>query len=246
MIFRDRYLIFHGVDNTVRSIIFSDVHGCNIALKSLLEQIKPDSSQDRIVFLGDLFDRGPDSRDVLLTVQGLSVAFQDRFTLLLGNHEDYLLQSKLTLRQRMVWETVGRQATVTSFRRAGEDMENAIPWLREHVQLYWKSRTFQCVHAGILVDPPEVNDRETLVHDHHIVLQNRYNGLLTITGHIALEKATWFAGDGGTVETIGDETKRDLPTNGVLCIDTGCGKGGRLTAMIIEGETYRLASVAEK
>lgn len=230
----------------MKTVIFGDIHGCNCAMRALLKQIQPDPGKDRVVFIGDLFDRGPDSRDVLRTVQELSEAFQDRFVLLLGNHEDYLLQPKLTLRQKMIWEAVGRQATVRSFHQAGENMEDAIPWLKEHVQLYLKAEGFLCVHAGILVDPPEVNDRETLVHDHHIVLKNRYHGPLTITGHIALEQVTWFAGDGETTETIEDGTTRKLPTNGVLCIDTGCGKGGRLTAMIIEGNEYHLISTAEQ
>ena len=90
-----------------------------------------------------------------------------------------------------------------------------------------------------------MNDRQTLIHDHQIVLQNRYQGRLTITGHIALEKASWFAGDGETVETIVDGTVQDLPAYGVLCIDTGCGKGGRLTALIAEGKKYTLISTAE-
>ena len=229
----------------MRTIVFGDIHGCNTALESLLDQISPVPGEDRLVFLGDLFDRGPDSRDVLQTIEKLASVFQDAFILLLGNHEDYLLQPRLTLRQRLIWERVGRQATVDSFHKSGENMEDAIPWLRQHVQLYWKTERFQCVHAGILVDPPEVNDRETLVHDHGIVLQNRYKGLLTITGHIALEQASWFAGDGETVEVIRDGMIRELPAYGTLCIDTGCGKGGRLTAMIAEENVFRLISTAE-
>lgn len=237
----------YGAENavTARTIIFGDIHGCNLSLRHLLEQIQPNPSKDQVIFLGDLFDRGPDSWDVLRTVQELFEAFQERFVLLLGNHEDYLLQPKLTLREKMIWEAVGRQATVRSFQKAGKNMEDAIPWLKEHVQLYLKTAGFQCVHAGILVDPPEINDRETLVYDHHIVLKNQYHGPLTITGHIALEQAAWFAGDGGTVEIIKDGRNQTLPAKGVLCIDTGCGKGGRLTAMIIEGKTYHLISTAE-
>lgn len=238
--------VFCGAEYTVRTIIFGDIHGCNLALRSLLEQIQPDPEKDRIVFLGDLFDRGPDSRDVLRTVQELFETYQDRLILLLGNHEDYLLQPRLTLRQKKIWEAVGRQATVRSFQKAGENMEDAIPWLKEHARLYLKAEGFQCVHAGILVDPPEINDRETLVHDHHLVLKNRYHGPLTITGHIALDQAAWFTGDGETVETIQDGRDRTLPAKGVLCIDTGCGKGGRLTAMIIEGKNYHLISTAEE
>lgn len=229
----------------MRTIIIGDVHGCNNALNSLLEKVKPEAGRDRIVFLGDLFDRGPASREVFSTVLGLDELFGENLVLLRGNHEDYLLQSHLTRWQRMVWENVGRQATVDSFQKAGETMEGTIPWLQKHVQLFWKTERFQCVHAGIKIDPPEVNDLETLIHDHDIVMENRYTGMLTVTGHIALDKATWFAGDGETTEEIGDGENRVLPEKGVLCIDTGCGKGGRLTAMITDGKEYKLTSEAE-
>ena len=230
----------------MRTVIIGDVHGCNEALRALLDKVKPVIGQDRIVFLGDLFDRGPDSFGVFRTVRNLQEQFQDSFILLRGNHEDYLLQPHLTRRQRMVWENVGRQATVNSFRKAGKTMETAIPWLQEHLQLFWKTEGLQCVHAGLRIDPPEVNDIQTLVHDHDIVPENRYSGRLTVTGHIALEKAVWFAGDGETTEEIGDGEIRKLPETGILCIDTGCGKGGRLTAMVADGGEYFLTSEKER
>ncbi len=223
-----------------------DIHGCSSAMDYLLERVNPKIGQDRLIFLGDLFDRGPDSFGVLTRVQNLADRFGDDFILLLGNHEDYLMQPQRTRIQRMIWEQVGRRATVKSFEEAGTNMEDAIPWLKEHVHLYWKTDRFQCVHAGLMVDPPEVNDLETLVHSHEIVLMNRYTGPLTITGHIALEKATWFTGDGETTVELEEDVSLPLPETGVICIDTGCGKGGRLTAMVIEGNRYTLYSVPEK
>ena len=215
-------------------------------MDQLLECINPIIGQDRLVLLGDLFDRGPDSFGVFGRVRNLADCFGDDFVLILGNHEDYLMQPQLTRIQQMIWEQVGRQATVNSFERAGAHMEDSIPWLKEHVHLYWKTNEFQCVHAGLMVDPPEVNDLETLVHSHEIVLTNRYSGPLTITGHIALERATWFAGDGETTEELDENVSLPLPATGVTCIDTGCGKGGRLTAMAIEENRYTLHSVPEK
>lgn len=229
----------------MRTIIFGDIHGCSLALDALLAKVKPDAGMDRIIILGDLFDRGPDSFGVLQRMKKLADSFEERFFLLLGNHEDYLLQPKLTQRQQMIWEMVGRQATVSSFEKAGSFMESAIPWLRERVRLYWKTDRFQCVHAGLLLEPLEVNDLDTLVHNHETVLTNRYQGRLTITGHIALEHASWFAGDGETVKELEDDAVMDLPEKGVICIDTGCGKGGRLTAMIINGSRFMLKSVPE-
>ena len=230
----------------MRTIIIGDIHGCNGALETILEQIEPESGKDRLVFLGDLFDRGPDSFGVLQTVKRLDAIFKEEFILLLGNHEDYLLQPHLPKWQRQIWEHVGRQATVTSFKRAGSKMEEAIPWLKEHVRLCWRTDFFQCVHAGLMLEPLEVNDLNTLIHNHETVLKNQYSGLLTITGHIALEKATWFTGDGETIKELEEEENYLLPHNGVICIDTGCGKGGKLTAMVTDGKRFSLYSAPER
>ena len=229
----------------MRTIIIGDIHGCSRALDVLLARINPVPGKDKMIFLGDLFDRGPDSFGVLKRITLLAGKFGEDFILLLGNHEDYLLKPQLTKTQRMIWERVGRQATVSSFNNAGVHMEDSIPWLKEHVRLFWKTDGFQCVHAGLMLDPPEVNDLETMVHSHEIVQMNRYSGKLTITGHIALDKATWFAGDGETTEEYEDGVSFALPATGVICIDTGCGKGGRLTAMTIEGKEFVLQSVPE-
>ena len=228
----------------MRTIIIGDVHGCDKALNALIKKAAP-AGDDRLILLGDLFDRGPASRDVFQTVRKLEARFADRFALLRGNHEDYLLQEKLTLSQRLVWERVGRGATVRSFREHGEQMEDARPWLNEHCRLFYRDETIQCVHAGLMVDPIEANDTQTIVHDHGIVLKNIYQGRLTVVGHIALEKSAWFAGDGKTVKELECGVWRELPEKGVLCIDTGCGKGGRLTTMILEDRKYRLESVHE-
>ena len=63
----------------MRTIIFGDIHGCVAPLRALLERIHPEPGQDRIVFLGDLFDRGPDSREVYLQIRKLAEAFGDDF-----------------------------------------------------------------------------------------------------------------------------------------------------------------------
>ena len=225
--------------------IIGDIHGCSGALNALLEKLRPDPGTDTLILLGDLFDRGPDSWEVLQTVKALARDFGERFALLRGNHEDYLLQPRLSFHQRMVWDRVGRQATVASFKRHREKMESSVPWLQEHCRMYFKAPAFQCVHAGLLVDPIEANDAHTLLNDHEIVLRNRSSGPLTITGHIALDEPTWFAGDGENYEKIPYGKWLELPSQGILCIDTGCGKGGRLTAMTVENSAFLLTGQAE-
>ena len=228
----------------MRNIIIGDIHGCSQAFHALLKKVKL-VGDDRLILLGDLFDRGPDSFEVFRTVRQLADTMEEDFVLLRGNHEDYLLNPKLTLMQRFVWERVGRGTTVASFKAHGDRMENAIPWLDQRCQMYYQGDGFQCVHAGLLVDPIEANDPQTMIHDHNVVKKNRYAGPLTVTGHIALQEPTYFAGDEKTTETLAYGELLPLPETGVICIDTGCGKGGRLTAMIIKEREYHLESVPE-
>ena len=70
----------------MRSIIIGDIHGCDRPLRALLNDLHADPASDRLILLGDLFDRGPDSWEVYQTVRGLSDAFGPRFVLLRGNH----------------------------------------------------------------------------------------------------------------------------------------------------------------
>ena len=41
----------------MREIIIGDIHGCNAALNKLLAKLQPDPRADKLIFLGDLFDR---------------------------------------------------------------------------------------------------------------------------------------------------------------------------------------------
>ena len=227
----------------MRTLIIGDIHGCSGALRRLLAILKPDESADRLVFLGDLFDRGPDSWGVYQMLQELAGRFGDRFVLLRGNHEDYLLSERLSLSERLVWKRGGKGDTVRSFKAHGQRMEDSIPWVRSHVVNFYRGEGFQCVHAGLKVDPIEANDNYTIIHDHSVAQQNRYAGPLTVVGHIALAVPTWFAGDGKTFSQLKYNVRYDLPDKGILCIDAGCGKGGRLVGMEIEDGRYILRSV---
>ena len=91
----------------MRTIIIGDIHGCSGALRLLLAKIMPDEKSDRLILLGDLFDRGPDSWGVFQMVRELADKFGDRFVLLRGNHEDYLLTPKLSVgRTERRWSAV--------------------------------------------------------------------------------------------------------------------------------------------
>ena len=48
----------------MKTIVIGDIHGCSGALRTLLAGIFPDPEKDRLILLGDLFDRGPESWEV--------------------------------------------------------------------------------------------------------------------------------------------------------------------------------------
>ena len=49
---------------TGRTIAIGDIHGCSDALAALIDAVGPRPT-DTVILLGDLIDRGPDSRRVL-------------------------------------------------------------------------------------------------------------------------------------------------------------------------------------
>jgi hypothetical protein len=68
-----------------RTIVVGDVHGCAAELHALFDRLAVVEGSDRIVFVGDLVARGPDTRGVLDMVRRTGAV------VVRGNHEDRLL-----------------------------------------------------------------------------------------------------------------------------------------------------------
>src|SRR5689334_2268954 len=77
----------------MRTFAIGDVHGCQTALQTLLAQLAL-QAEDKLIFLGDLIDRGPDAKGVIESVLQLR---QERLVEVIeGNHEEMLLLSRTT------------------------------------------------------------------------------------------------------------------------------------------------------
>lgn len=90
-----------------------DIHGRLGALRKLLVELDP--FKDRLVFLGDYVDRGPDSSGVLdLLVEVASEC--PRTVFLRGNHDWLMLHARSDAEQRKYWrEKCGGMATLKSY-----------------------------------------------------------------------------------------------------------------------------------
>lgn len=100
-----------------------DIHGRRDLLEALLAAIRDHmngSPDARIVFLGDIIDRGPESRQCLDLVIGTLAAYPGS-RLILGNHEEFLLSfiDALTPDARQAvadrWLPNGGSATLRSY-----------------------------------------------------------------------------------------------------------------------------------
>jgi bis(5'-nucleosyl)-tetraphosphatase (symmetrical) len=115
-----------------------DVQGCFSALIRLVEHIRFDPSRDRLWFVGDLVNRGPDSLSVLRYIKGLGPAA----VTVLGNHDLHLLAIAAGITKP------GRKDTVQDVLQA-PDRDELMTWLR-HQPLVHVADGHILLHAGLL------------------------------------------------------------------------------------------------
>src|SRR5580765_7831219 len=96
----------------MRILAIGDVHGCSLHLDALLAAVRP-TPKDRLIFLGDLVDRGPDTRGVLDRVLDLKKRFP--VTCIRGNHELMMTRSRRDKAERRDWLSVGGAAALASY-----------------------------------------------------------------------------------------------------------------------------------
>lgn len=210
-----------------RLIAIGDIHGCADALQSLLKLIKP-TPNDTLVILGDFIDRGPSSCDV--TNQLIQLEEQCQLISILGNHEEMFL-SVLDNRAPIEWWLQhGGRETLESYGYQGDLTclpEKHIKFYRRLLP-YFETNSHIFLHANYVVDEPmERQPAEALrwqsLHEHFPKCHS--SGKTAIVGH--------------TFQQSGDI----LDVGYLKCIDTGCCKGGWLTALnVMDDQIWQVDS----
>lgn len=215
-----------------------DVHGCLAELETLLERLGYELQRDlegrpidaahpegrRVIFLGDLVDRGPDSVGVLRLAMGMTAA--GHALAVPGNHEEKLVAA-LDGKHR----TMTHGLAETMLQLSGESPE-------------FRKRVRNWAHG--LVSHLVLDDGNLVVA--HAGLKEAYHGrssgrvrAFAMYGETTGERdeyglpvrLNWAADYRGSAVVLHGHTPalEARWVNNVLCLDTGCAFGGKLSAL---------------
>lgn len=116
-----------------------DIQGCLAPLHCLLDSVNFCAARDKLLFSGDLVNRGPQSLETLRFVQSLGASA----VTVLGNHDLHLLA---------VYHQTRKAAKNDTFDEifAAKDCDSLLHWLQQQPLLYHDNeRQITLVHAGI-------------------------------------------------------------------------------------------------
>lgn len=216
--------------------IIGDVHGCWLELQELIKKLgyeitikngrhqvfHPDGR--RLVFVGDLVDRGPDSPAVLNFVGDL--VEQEQALAVMGNHDDKLLRK---LNGHKVKVQHGLETTMEQLEgRSEEEIEKFRLFLEKLPSHYLLDEGKLVVaHAGLKEEYHGRNSGAV----RSFALYGATTGKLDAEGYP--ERLDWAADYMGKALVVYGHTPQEEPywINHTVNIDTGCVFGGRLTAL---------------
>ena len=210
-----------------RVLAIGDIHGCDVALNTLLDRIAltPD---DTVIVLGDLVDGGPNSKAVLDRL--IQLSHEVNLIGICGNHDELLLHSIEQGSPQRIWMGAGAMATLTSY---GGDLsgipDSHIKFLKA-LRDYWQTETHIFVHASVEPDVPL--EQQSIPWLRWSKLDGNEvphcSGKTVICGHTSLASG--------------------VPAfhNGFVCIDTRASRGLWLTCLDVENELFWQASQTGK
>jgi serine/threonine protein phosphatase 1 len=231
----------YAVPEGVRVYAVGDVHGCLGQLNRLLDAIEADlvgcQMRSRLVFLGDLVDRGPDPAGVIDRLLASKLPTHE-WECIMGNHEEVMLDCLAGRREIYEpWLRYGGVQTLESYGlsaldifspafEAWETMARVIP--ANHVQFlksmkdYVRIGDYLFVHAGIRPNVPlDRQSSKDLRWIRQGFLDDTTNhGMMVVHGHTIV-------------------TQVDFRPNRIA-VDTGCYITGQLSALVLESDKRRV------
>jgi serine/threonine protein phosphatase 1 len=212
-------------DNSQNTWLVGDIHGCLNELEALLAKIP---GEDKLIFLGDYIDRGPDSKGCVERL----MHEKHRSIFLRGNHEQMLLDyfKDQDNPHTALWlhRVNGGPQTLQSYGLEPDCEYSDLPASHrdfiETLPLYHETEDFIAVHAGVNIEITRLD--EQAAHDLMYIRMSwisneaSWPGKHVVFGHTP---ARYLYGRERQHEIIKGEKSTG--------IDTGCVYGGSLTAL---------------
>ena len=217
--------------------LISDIHGCNETFRSALKSVALKKT-DKLILLGDLIDRGPDTKGVLdycfqLKDQGI------KLILLKGNHEQMMLDALSSSKAESLWLRSGGKETLKSFGLTSVNQVDTkyFHFIRE-MGYYVELEDFILVHAGLNFskkDPFE--DKEAMLWARYSeVVQEKIDNKILVHGHTPYELSIII--------------NQNLSYEYDICVDAGCvfagmkqGMGHLVALELTEKKFYHQANI---
>ena len=221
--------------------VIGDVHGRMDLLEQMLNRIasQPGADRARVILVGDLIDRGPDSAAVVARVMAGTEAAPDRMFCLMGNHERMMLDFLADPVTGRRWLNHGAEATLRSYgvtmpinrpQAVAREFRARLPaaqhqWLA-NLPLIWTGEPgFTVVHAS--ADPARPLDRQRpddlLWGTPSFADRPRGDGVWVAHGHIVMPEP--------------------IAAEGRISTDTGAWRSGVLTAAWLDRDGLRFLQV---
>ncbi len=202
-----------------RTIIVGDVHGCAAELEALLNLVSY-APADRLLFVGDLIARGPDSVGVLRLYRASGAES------VMGNHEERMLRARKARAEGKRGPRLG-PAHYRLLHQLSEADWSLIQDFPLHIDL--PEHGVRIVHAGVVPGIEfEQQDPWTLTHIRSLNSAGKPSD--------RVGDGSWAAAytDGPHI-VFGHNSRLQLQLHpNATGLDTGCVYGGTLTALVLE------------
>jgi len=212
----------------MKTFVVGDIHGAHKALVECLGLARFDRSQDRLICLGDVCDRGAQVKECIDELLNIP-----HCVYILGNHDAWGLDWMTSGTILPEWKSQGGADTIRSYKKTGP-LKAHIKFLSE-AHLYYINANRLFVHAGF--DPDiliEQTSKEILLWDRSFI--KRAQEIST------LDPAFKFKGYEeiyvGHTPTTNLGSKQPLKLGNVWAMDTGAGWGAKLTIMDIDTKQF--------
>jgi serine/threonine protein phosphatase 1 len=229
-----------------RILAIGDVHGCENELNELIVKVKYNPDKDRLIFLGDLLDKGYNPKGVLERVIQLTKMYGTE--VVGGNHEEIFLEwleGKSEYRNHAYFDSkVGGKNTVISYypkfkKSANQDKarNHIVKHYQEHIKFlenlphYIETQNYIFVHAGI--DPKQKNWKNTSVNDFKRIRTDFHDN------KIEIDKKIVFGHTPTRRLHKEDDCYEIWVSDNKIGIDGGCVYGGWLHCLEIKDNQYK-------